>query len=231
MQTAWELADRWESMIPVIHRVPTPEILVQAMVVLAMNLKWYRWAGATLLAFYGAGRIGEILKCYREDLVLAEDLLEDANSVVFLRLRYFKSMNRQPAKIQHMKVNHVMAARLITRIFKMMPYDDPLFDAPPHQFRRRWDLLLQMLGIQKDAGFTPGGLRGGAAVFHYRAGKSIQDLLWLMRLRSQTTLESYIQEVAALNAFASLSSQSRQLIVMTAASFPFLQHAGGISRG
>ena len=231
MQPAWELVDRWEAQTPVNHRTPTPEILVQAMVTLAMNLGWYRWAGATLLGFYGAGRVGEILRCSREDLLLAEDLLEPASSVVFLRLRTFKSLNRQPAKIQHMKVSDPVVCRILGMIFKNLSYDQPLFNAPPQQFRRRWDMLLKMLGIPKDAGFTPGGLRGGAAVFHYRKGKSIQDLLWLMRLRSQTTLESYIQEVAALNSFAALSVPTRRRIVMMASAFPFLQCASGFTRG
>jgi len=42
-------------------------------------------------------------------------------------------------------------------------------------------------------------LQGGAAAYHYKNGKEISDLLWLLRLRSQSTLESYLQEVAALN--------------------------------
>ena len=111
-----------------------------------------------------------------------------------------------------------------------MPYDQPLLDAPPNQYRRRWDLLMRALGVGREAGFTPGGLRGGAAGYHYR-NKNIQDLLWLMRLRSQTTLESYIQEVAALNSFAFLSAPTRHRILSMAAAFPFLPSATGFARG
>ena len=231
MQSAWELVDRWEALTPVVHRVPIPEVLVQAMTVLAWNLGWYRWVGATLIAFYGAGRMGEILRCSREDLLLGEDLLESPGAAVFLRLRSFKSLHRQAARVQHMKITDETTCKILGIVYRKMPYDQPLFGAPPQQYRKRWDALIRMLGIKKDAAFTPGGLRGGSAVFHYRNNKSIQDLMWLMRLRSQVTLESYIQEVAALNAFSTLSASSRQLIQQLSAAFRFLPCASGISRG
>ena len=40
----------------------------------------------------------------------------------------------------------------------------------------------------------------------YRAGRPVQDIMWSLRLRSQTTLESYLQEAAALNCFAACRS-------------------------
>ena len=61
MQPAWEMVERWESLVPVRHRTPVPEALVQSLCVLAWQMKWYAWVGATVLAFYGAGRLGEIL--------------------------------------------------------------------------------------------------------------------------------------------------------------------------
>ena len=225
MSSAWELVERWEAQTPVVHRAPVPEVLVKAMCALAWQLDWTAWVGATLLAFYGAGRLGEVLRCCREDLLLPEDLLQDAGGATFLRLRNFKSRNRQPAKIQHMKITDTTASRLVSRIFKHMPLDAALFEGTAYQYRKRWDLLLQMLGITKEAALTPGGLRAGAAVFHYRNGKGVQDLLWLMRLRSQTTLEAYLQEVAALNTFAKFSADVRRSVLLSASTFPFLVKA------
>jgi hypothetical protein len=129
---------------------------------------------------------------------------------------------RQPAKIQHMKVTDGLACRLLSKIFRALDFDQPLFGSAAYQYRKRWDYLLLKLGIPKDISITPGGLRGGAAVFHYKHGKQIQDLLWLLRLRSQTTLECYLQEVAALNTFATLSQSSRDAVLSTASCFAFL---------
>ena len=63
---------------------------------------------------------------------------------------------------------------------------------------------MAQLRIPDEAHITPGGLRGGGAVSQYRAGVSLPSLLWKMRLKQQQTLESYIQEVAALSALTSL---------------------------
>ena len=57
---------------------------------------------------------------------------------------------------------------------------------------------------------------------HYKNGRPIADLLWLMRLRSQTTLESYLQEVAALNALSLLTPTSREFIKDVALTFKLL---------
>ena len=202
MATAWEMVERWELLTPVNHRIPVPESVVCAMCVLAWRRKWFSWVGATVLSFYGAGRLGEVLRCSREDLVLPSDVFEATGQPVFLRLRSLKSKMRQPSKVQHMKVVDVHASKLLAVIFRNLPLDAALFETSPYQYRKRWDLLLRMLGMEKDLNLTPGGLRGGAAVFHYKRGKPIADLLCLRRLRSQVTLEIYLQEVAALNLFA-----------------------------
>lgn len=222
MSGPWELVEKWELVTPVTHRTPVPESLVQAMCVLGWQFEWYSWVGATVIAFYGAGRLGEILRCSREDLVLPGDVFEPRGAPVFLRLRTFKSRMRQAAKVQHMKISDPVAASLIAVIFRSLPLEAPLFDCSPYQYRKRWDFLLQLLNIDKGCNLTPGGLRGGAAVYHYKRGRPIADLLWLLRLRSQVTLESYLQEVAALNSFAKLSSSTRSCIQATASAFACL---------
>ena len=225
MQQAWEMVERWECLNPTVHRNPVPEVIVKAMCCLAWHWGWHAWVGATILAFYGAGRVGEVLRCSREDLLLPSDLLEPPGTAVFLRLRTFKSRNRQPARVQHMRVSEPTASKIISRIFRKMQMERPLFDSTSYQYRKRWDLVVETLGFTKPFTLTPGGLRGGAAVHHYSMGKPIQDLLWLLRLRSQTTLENYLQEVASLNILAKLPPKVRQSILSIAATFPFLAAA------
>ena len=222
MSIAWEMVDRWFSLCPVRHRRPIPEVLVKAMCSVAWHLHWYSWTGATLLAFYGAGRLGEVLRCRRDDLLLPKDLLEEPGSAVFLQLRTFKSLNRQPAKIQHMRLSDRTASILVSCIFGSMPMDADLFGSTAYQYRKRWDAILTVLGLGSGHGLTPGGLRGGSAVYHYRRGKPIQDLMWLLRLRSQSTLESYLQEVASLNVLAQVKPEVRKTIFCCASTFPHL---------
>ena len=67
---------------------------------------------------------------------------------------------------------------------------------------------MRTLGIIDRVQLTPGGLRGGGAVESYRRGCSVTELMWKMRVRNQSTLESYIQETAAATALSQLSPAS-----------------------
>eukprot|EP00435_Cladocopium_sp_Y103_P036916 s1777_g9.t1 len=200
MQLPWEMVTRWEAQEPVKHRTPLPEAVVKAMCTLSWFHHWYGWSLATALSFYGGARVGEILKCSREDLLLPCDLAEEGHSPVFLRLRFFKSRFRTPASVQHLKICDETTCRLLHLVFRNLEKDQLLFETNPYQFRKRWNLMLELLDIPASAGLTPGGLRGGFAVMAYRNGRSVQDIMWSMRLRSQVTLESYLQETASLNA-------------------------------
>ena len=120
------------------------------MCAVAWHLKWWTWVGATIFAFFGVGRLGEVLRCCREDLVLPADVFELPGQPVFLRLRSFTSQFRQAARVQHMKVVDPHASKLLSKIFGATPLDAPLFDSTPYQYRKR--------------------LRGGAAVHHYKTG-------------------------------------------------------------
>ncbi len=227
MQMAWEIVERWEAQTPVRHRTPVPEIIVKALCSLAWCHGWYTWTGATLMAYYGAGRVGEVLRALRSDLILPYDNLEPVGAPCFLQLRSFKSMNRQPAKVQHMKIDDGYVSSLLTRIFGGVALHEPLFRSTPYQYRKRWDILVRDLGIPSELSLTPGGLRGGAAVFHYKAGRGIADIMWMMRVRAQSTLESYIQEVSALNTVARLPAATRTTILRVASTFPHLAFAHG----
>ncbi len=75
MHIAWDLASRWESVEPTVHRTPVPLVMVQAMLAVAWNLGWKRWCGVTCIAFYGIARVGEVINCRRSDLLLPYDLM------------------------------------------------------------------------------------------------------------------------------------------------------------
>ncbi|CAE7833835.1 unnamed protein product, partial [Symbiodinium necroappetens] len=84
-KVVWELITRWEHAEPPQHRTPIPEPVLKAIVTLAWMQGFRYFAGITLLAFYGLGRIGEVLQCNRGDLLLPNDDLWNQSSQVFLR--------------------------------------------------------------------------------------------------------------------------------------------------
>lgn len=186
LAAAWDLVKRWELQQPVTHRLPVPQGIVQAMCVMAWHRGWFDWVGLTLLAYYGAGRVGEVIRCRRFDLILPCDTIGEKLPAAFLQLRFFKSYFRQGARVQHMKISDEPVVKLLSSIYQKLPKNDLLFEGTANQYRKRWDHLLSMFSIDKAlVRLTPGGLRGGAAVRMYRDNVPIQQIMWALRLRQR----------------------------------------------
>ena len=81
----------------------------------------------------------------------------------------------------------------------MQKKEDQLYHGSPSVYRTRWNFLLRLLQIPTELRLTPSGLRGGGSIELYRKGESIANIQWRMRIRHVGTLESYIQEVAAVS--------------------------------
>ena len=130
LQPDWELLSRWELREPAVHRTPGPESLPKAMITTAVLFRLWRWAGANLLAFYGMGRIGEVLKCRRWHLPLASDLV-DSSCAVFLKLEQTKTAARGRPTVQHLKVDQKEATWLINFAFDDLDRDALLYPFSP----------------------------------------------------------------------------------------------------
>ncbi|CAE7464969.1 unnamed protein product [Symbiodinium sp. CCMP2456] len=209
---AWDMVSRWEELQPVCHRTPMPEILLKALIGLAVCLGWFRWAAATATIFYGIARPGEVLKARRRDLLTPADLLDPHHKWVYLKIGKPKSRKRA-AKVQHVKLDDPQIVAFVSLIWEELDPNELLYPGSAGVYRRRWDRLLSLLGIPGYLGLTPGSLRGGGAVTAFNKGLGISDLLWRMRLRSATTLEYYLQETAAVSVLPRLPKKVRKRIV------------------
>ena len=138
----WELVSRWEHLEPPAHRVPIPEPISQAIVALAWCTGFRAFAGVTLLAFYGLGRIGEVLATTRADLLLPGADLWDQGDDVFLRLGSSKTSTRGRGRVQHLKITDRAAIRLIVAAFQDVDPERPLFPKTASAYRYRWNKLL-----------------------------------------------------------------------------------------
>lgn len=87
-----------------------------------------------------------------------------------------------------------------------------LYPISPGSFRRRGDFILKLLQVPVELKLTPGSLRGGGAIEAYRAGIDLTKLCWLMRLKNLTTLENYVQEIAADSFLVNLSTTARERV-------------------
>ena len=218
---AWSLLQKWELIQPVAHRPPLPRIILDALVSLSLSWGWLRWAALTSLAFFGVLRVGEPLRAKRSDLLLPEDCGLD-REVLFLQIGQPKSGRRGKGRVQHSKVTHSQTIQLARAAFGALSPDDSLYPTTASTYRRRWDKLVETLGIDKKCNLTPGCLRPGGAVFLYHCETPIYDLLWRMRLKHLATLESYLQETAALNVVQQINPVARHKVKSCAAMLPFI---------
>ena len=220
---AWNVVTRWEVAEPIQHRPPLPEPLLESMAALALLWDWPVFAASILLCFYGICRIGEIMVAERSDLLTPQDLLSSAQ-VAYLRIRKPKSRGRGP-KVQHATVRNEAIVSFICNVWQNLGRGEKLYPGSPATFRRRWDSLLDHIGVPALHRLTPGSLRAGGCVAAHKQGTQIQDLLWAMRLQHSKTLAYYLQEITAESILPALGARCRSNIVSLRSILPFLMKA------
>ena len=211
MGVAWNMVSRWEELQPISHRTPIPEALFRALVGMSHLLGWERWTAATMAIFFFVSRPGEVLKASRDKLLTPDDALDPFHRWLYLRITSPKS-RRRAARIQHVKLDDTTAMEYVLSVWERLPGSSPLYPGSPSAYRRRWDRLMQMLAVPATAGITPASLRAGGAIAGFQRGLGVPDLMWRMRLRSQVTLEHYLQEMAGFSVLPSLPAQARDRI-------------------
>ncbi|CAE7735292.1 unnamed protein product, partial [Symbiodinium necroappetens] len=231
MPLAWDLLSRWERVQPVRHRAPMPEAVFKALFALGAIRGWRRWCAILGLAYFGIARAGEPLRTQRKDLLLPSDTLSPASIGTFMAVRSPKTAFRGKGRVQHICIKDVDFSLFLEGVYAKVPPDDLLYNGSPASFRKSWAELLRALSVPKSLRLTPGGLRGGGAVKAYREGLNIQDLMWRMRVRHAVTLESYLQEVAALSAMSSLPRECRRRVTAACVFYQAALHASFLSSG
>ena len=219
LYSSWELLQKWERVEPVTHRTPVPSNILRAMVVLALHWNWRLFACAIAGSFYGILRPGEFLKLRRSDVLLPSDIYSENSGTVFLKIGEPKTRFRGRGRTQHASVHDPFAVQLLERFLKPMKFNQLVYPISPSSFRRRWDKILSHIGIPAKLKLTPGSLRSGGAIAEYRKGGDLSRLLWRMRLRHLITLENYVQEMAAENFSAGLSSAVRHRVFILSEMF------------
>ena len=223
MQGAWTIVSKWEIAEPTQHRTPIPEPLVIAVCALAILWKWPKFASAVLLCYYGIMRIGEVLRARRRDLLTPCDLLSD-DQVLYLKINQPKSRGRGP-NVQYSTFSNGKLLPFLLWNWENLGRDEPLYPLSASAFRRRWDSLLDRVGVERFHSLTPGSLRGGGCVWAHKAGVGIQELLWKMRLQHIKTLGYYLQEVTAVSILPNLTRDCRNNIAALQGVMPLLLEA------
>ena len=212
MSPLWDQISRWELQEPTVDRTPLPEVVFRAMMAVSLSWDWVQFGAAMGIAYYGISRPGEVIREVRKNLLLPSDLLDESRSVCYLRLIDPKSRRRGRGRLQHLCFNDEKLIAFLEKHYQGNEADSPIYSGSASAFRRRWDRILGALFIPQSANLTPGSLRGGGAVRAWRDGVDLPQLMFKMRLKQQSTLESYLQEVAADLVLPSLSQGARNRI-------------------
>lgn len=220
MQGAWLVVTKWEQAEPTQHRPPIPEPLAVAISALALLWRWPKFASTVLMCFFSILRIGEVLNARRRDLLTPNDLMSPEPEI-FLKISNPKSRGRGP-RIQYSTFKKVEFLPILLHTWEGLKPGERLYPLSASAFRRRWDCILQHLGVQSFHRLTPGAMRPGGAVWAHRQGMSIQDLLWKMRLQHLRTLGYYLQEVTAVSILPNLTAECRGNIAALLGIMPFL---------
>ena len=140
---------------------------------------------------------------------MPSDTLDTALTRALLRIPAPKTRKRG-ARQQYGSVEGEAETAFLSAVFGGLSPEERLYPLSGSAYRRRWDALLKALGLPAHLHLTPGGLRGGGAVSAFHQNPSIELLLWRMRLKSQTTLAHYLQEVGAAVSLLGLTEPVRE---------------------
>ena len=161
-------------------------------------------------------RPGEALNGFRSNVLLPTDLLESisASARVYVSVDAPKTGKRTGALRQHGSMQGLFEVCFLCAWLNRMKPHDPLFTHGPRTFRKRWDDILSTLRVSAALEITPGGLRGGGAVYEYHHNPDIQQLMWRMRLSSAGTLQHYLQEVTSRQILIRVAGEGRTRIAL-----------------
>eukprot|EP00438_Fugacium_kawagutii_P035715 Skav234674 [mRNA] locus=scaffold1131:475680:480491:- [translate_table: standard] len=222
MGPAWQLVTKWQALQPVEHRKPLHVILYRAIVALGLMHGWYRWSATIVLGFEGIARISEVLRATRGDLVLPSDQFSSVLCSAFLKVTNPKTKRRGKGRVQHLKLSDPQSISFLEKVFGPLNEALSLFPFSAAAFRTRWNKLLEELLVPEPHRPTPASIRGGGAILAYQRGEHITDIMWRMRISTQSTLEHYLQEMAADSIMTRLPENSKHRIRSAALIFPML---------
>jgi hypothetical protein len=190
-----------------VHHLAMPHSVLAAVISVALMWGWPRFAGLSMLAWIGLLRPIEFLGARRADLVLPVDLLQ-LGPPFFLQIQKPKTRNRAAAH-QAARLDDVQAALLLTAIYGTANPDSFLWPNTPHQFRKCFDLIMEVLHVE---GLTPASFRGGGATYLFEVTQDAPFVMRRGRWMSMRTMDIYLQELQAAMLLPRLSEIARMRI-------------------
>ena len=223
LTAAWDLAFAWLREEPYEHHVACPYPVLLALLTTALSWGWTRVAGLLAISWAGLCRIGEVLGARREDLILPCDV---GYTSAFLLLKVQEPKTRfRAARHQVAKIEYADLVELISSVFQALRPGDFLWGASAQTLRNRFKSLLTSLGLptvstSERRALDLGSLRPGGATFLLQLTEDSELVRRRGRWLSSRTMEVYLQESAATQFLPSLPAETRNHILLVAATYP-----------
>ena len=88
-----------------------------------------------------------------------------------------KPGRRGRGRIQQARIIDSFTVWVAASVFQRLAPEEHLYSVDPATYRRKWDKLLEVLGIAPSLRLTPGGLRAGGYVLCYHNRVAVNDIL------------------------------------------------------
>ena len=197
--------------MPTTNHVPTPEIVVRALITLALLWQWPDVPIILVLLFVGMLRPGEALKLRMADFMLPSQPLAPGRA--FVRIKKAKT-RKVAGRLQHVRLVQPRLLEVLEAMLERLGPQWSLWRGTAKHFDHCHKALVAFFGISTEdgTGLTPASHRGGGATWLFEATESLDIVKWRGRWRADRTLDIYIQEVGALSVLPQLSDAQRQRI-------------------
>jgi hypothetical protein len=198
----WDALRAWGASLPLSHRIPLPEIVLQAIFGYMLNhaLEFtsvaHRWVSAAVLfriGFNALLRPGEFSSLRARDVKVVSPLGMPAVALVAIASPKNK---HAMGRAQFVCIRDQALVAWIQWLTHNLPRNCKLWPGSHTQLVSLWKKVIACLGCG-DVGFTLGSLRPGGTTQYYIMGKEIAYIKHLGRWASETSMTCYIQEAMA----------------------------------
>jgi hypothetical protein len=185
LRAATQLSVTWEKVVGTRHRTPVLSSLLLALASFCLSLRRPDVCVVFLLMFGGALRPTEARKLSVSCLVY-----DGSFECIYVKLFTTKS-----GSMQHSRVTDALLVHVINLLLPYVPKRGKICSFSDYDLRKCFQSFqVDCIGM-RIASFTLGGMRSGAAVSAYRHGVHISSISWILRHKSLTTIEHYLQSV------------------------------------
>ena len=214
---SWKMQSVWDRKAPHFTRMPIDEVVLHAMVMVALVWRWPRFACALALGFYGLLRPSDLTRLRVGHLRLPHEVASWRRPVIVACIVLPKTRYRA-ARLQAVTVDEPWVVTLCSWALAGCSQQDLLVPGGSVALNARFQQLSRACRTHH-LPYSPASLRGGGAVALLQS-LGLSELMFRGRWDSVKSLTHYLQEGLAGLAICHLSPATAAVVNQLAALLP-----------